>query len=165
MTRLPMAMPVFPIEEDWSCKRSGDCCKIPSHVVMTVQERDLLQAHADAHWSLIRLSMLRFEPTDEENFVQLVAHPCPFLDETSGKPVCSVREIRPYNCRRFACLRPDPSSEPFRMGKLPDYVPYPDLSVVNLRMRVVQSAKMRKLYALIQRKAQRWGRKMGWPQT
>lgn len=158
-------LPHYPIEDNWSCKRSGDCCKIPSHVGMTTQERDLLLEWARANWTIKQLNTLTFEETADERFVELVAKPCPFLDESSGKPICSVRPIRPYNCRRFGCLRPDPSSEPFRLGKLPDFVPYPNLANVNMRMRIIQSAKMRKLYALLQRKAQRWGRKVGWSEA
>lgn len=81
-----------------------------------------------------------------EGFVALKAQPCPLYVFNR----CLVYDVRPYNCRRFGCLRPDVKAEPF------------DVSGANLMDRVKTSRVARRMAVQMQRKAQRWGRKMGW---
>lgn len=106
---------------------------------MTKEEAALLVHHAPKE---IRMS---FRPLDEK-FVAMKAGPCPlYAFET-----CLVYEHRPFNCRRFACMRPDPASEPFEKDG------------GNLRSRVQTSRIAARMYAVIQRKAMRFARKHGW---
>lgn len=84
--------------------------------------------------------------------VALKAHPCPFyLFKT-----CTVYEVRPYNCRRFGCMRPDPKTEPFEES------PKGILGCANLGDRIRMSRVARRMGELMQRKAQRWARRHGW---
>lgn len=140
-------IPLRPIAADWTCQRDGACCRLTAAVVMTPAERVLLLARrpdlAD-----------RFVPA-AAGFVVLLARPCPLLAvDEAGRAVCTVYEVRPYNCRRFMCGRPDPSSEPYEEG--------PDGECLNLVDRVAQSRVTRRAYALLQRKAQRWAMRHGW---
>lgn len=85
-----------------------------------------------------------------EQMMALKAHPCPFF----SLKTCIIYESRPYNCRRFGCMRPDPQSEPLEMGG--------DMGCKNLEDRVMTSRPARRLAQKIQRKAQRWAREHGW---
>lgn len=92
----------------------------------------------------------------ESNLVALKAKPCPFF--IFGD--CQVYDVRPYNCRRFACLRPDPKSEPLelvpsRPGRYPT-------GCVNADDRFMLSRASRRLLIQIQRKASRWALSHGW---
>lgn len=138
--RLPMVQPELPVDPHWKCQREGDCCTKPLEVVMTRQEAAAL-THAAP-----REIALKFRPIDEL-FVALKAAPCPLYVFGS----CLVYEARPYNCRRFVCLRPDPKAEPF------------ELDGGNLMKRVKVSRPARRLAQRIQNKAQGWAIKMGWP--
>lgn len=82
--------------------------------------------------------------------VALKAKPCPFFLFKE----CTVYESRPYNCRRFACMRPDPKTEPFQLNEADE--------CVNFWERMAVSREVRRLAVLIQRKAQRWARAHGW---
>lgn len=84
-----------------------------------------------------------------DGFVALKAQPCP-LYVFGG---CLVYEHRPYNCRRFACLRPDVKAEPF------------ELNGGNLMARVRTSRVARRMAQRIQRKAQGWAQAHGWNLT
>lgn len=88
--------------------------------------------------------------------VALTAAPCPLLDfDETGRSVCTVHDVRPYNCRRFFCGRPDPAREPFE--------PTPDgFGCENVAARVRESRPFRRALALVQRKAQRWALAHGW---
>jgi len=86
----------------------------------------------------------------DERFVALKAHPCPFY----VLKTCIVYESRPYNCRRFGCMRPDPKTEPFELGG--------ELGCKNLEDRVTASKVARRLAQKIQRKAFAWGGAHGW---
>lgn len=139
-----------PVEVPWTCDRSGDCCTIPSRVVMTLRERDLLMANSTAimQWA---------DVLGREDLVALVAKPCPLYGTApDGRPGCTVHAVRPYNCRRFACLRPESSEEPF-VEAGPE-----DLGCANLGDRIRHSREARRFYQRYQRKAQRWAVQMGW---
>jgi Fe-S-cluster containining protein len=83
-----------------------------------------------------------------DGFVSLLGQPCPFLSATND---CAIYDIRPYNCRRFMCLRA--KDEPFEHG--------PD-GCLNLTDRLAQSRDARMQYRDNQRRAQRWAVDMGW---
>jgi Fe-S-cluster containining protein len=87
---------------------------------------------------------LQFRPIEDK--VGLKAGPCPLFAFNT----CLVYKVRPYNCRRFACMRPDVKAEPF------------ELDGGNLLARVKTSRVARRLAVQIQRKAQRWARTHGW---
>jgi Fe-S-cluster containining protein len=128
-----------PVDPEWKCHRSGDCCTQPAEVVMTKQEAAVLVHHAPPTVAM------SFRPVDDK-FVALKAQPCPLYAFQS----CLVYDHRPYNCRRFACLRPDPKAEPF------------ETNGGNLFVRVRESRVARRMAERIQRHAQRWGAKYGW---
>jgi Fe-S-cluster containining protein len=73
---------------------------------------------------------------------------CPLLG-TDG--LCTVYAARPYNCRRFACLR----------GPGETLEPGGPLGCRNAERRLTDRSSRRQLIQ-IQRKAQVWGRKHGW---
>ena len=140
-------VPLRPIAADWTCQRDGACCRQPAAVVMTPAERDLL---------LARRPDLATRFTDRpDGGVALQARPCPLLaTDAHGRAVCTVYDVRPYNCRRFGCYRPDPATEPYEEG--------PDGECLNLVERVLQSRAVRRDYAQHQRRAQRWADRHGW---
>jgi Fe-S-cluster containining protein len=112
---------------------------LPKELVMTKEEASTLVFHAP---STIRL---QFRPIDEK-FVAMKAGPCPlFLFHT-----CYVYEHRPFNCRRFGCMRPDTKAEPF------------EVSGANMRDRTETNRKARRLAIQMQRKAQKWALSHGW---
>lgn len=135
--RLPMLPAPRPVDPNWKCQRSGDCCTLPKEVVMTKEEAAIL-VHAAP-----KEIQMQFRPVGD-GFVALKAAPCP-LFAFNG---CLVYESRPYNCRRFACMRPDVKAEPFSDECVTDRI---KTSRVALRMAVH-----------IQNKAMRWARKHGW---
>lgn len=130
---------VRPVDPEWHCQRSGDCCTKITEVVMTKQEASSITFHAPPQ------IVLHFRPVDDK-FVALKAEPCPLY----AFKTCLVYAHRPFNCRRFACMRPDVKAEPFEM------------SGANMMDRVHTSKVARKMAQTIQRRAQRWARKMGW---
>lgn len=138
--RLPMLPTPRSVDPEWKCQRSGECCTQPAEVVMTHQEAAVLVHHAPPEISM------QFRPVDD-GFVALKAAPCP-LFVFNG---CLVYSHRPYNCRRFACMRPDVKAEPF------------EADGGNLTARVKTSRVARRLYAKIQRKSMKWARAHGWP--
>lgn len=159
-TRPAPTVEVRPVDPAWVCQRSGDCCRKVDVVTMTQAEAALLQQWADQHWTLKQLGTLKWDPhPDNPRFVQLQAGPCPFL---AGKAECTVHDIRPYNCRRFGCLRPDPASEPLKMAPLSPVLLYGTIGCSNLRERLMQSRVARRIYALLQRKGMRWALQHGW---
>lgn len=142
--QLPMLPQPRPVDPAWKCQRDGACCTIPAEVVMTRQERfALLRAAPDtilSEWREI-----------DEKFVALKAHPCPFYIFNE----CVVYDSRPYNCRRFACMRPDVKAEPVKTER--DL-----LACVEERIGVSRAAL--RLARLIQRRSQKWALKHEWPQ-
>lgn len=138
MKTLPM-LNQRPVDPNWTCQRSGDCCTKPAEVVMTKEEAAVI-VHAAP-----REIQLQFRSVDEK-YVALKAAPCP-LFVFKG---CLVYSSRPYNCRRFGCMRPDVKAEPF------------DLNGRNLMDRVKTSRIARRMAEQMQRKAQRWAVRHGW---
>lgn len=120
----------------WRCQRDGACCTEPAEVVVTVEEQQALRAAAPAG------IVLTFLTHPDPRFVRLRAKPCPLYDDRAR--ACRVYQVRPMNCRRFACLRED-YTQPF------DRVQYVPLTRPERRQLEV-----------IQRHAQRWGRSHGW---
>lgn len=127
----------------WSCHQTADCCQGPD-LVVTPQERDALVRvrPESATWT--------WRPHHTPPFLVLIASPCRFLSGTT----CTVYDVRPYNCRRFICLRPDPVAEPLETGG--------PLGCYNASERVLANRQARRFYQLHQRKAQRWADSHGW---
>lgn len=139
--RLPMLPSARPVDPQWKCQKSGDCCTVPKEVVMTKEEAATLVAHAPSTITL------QFRPGDAEGFVAMKTGPCPlFIFHT-----CMVYEHRPYNCRRFLCMRPDPKSEPLE-----------DEGWKNHMDRVKTNRTMRRLAIRNQAQAQKWAKAHGW---
>lgn len=149
---VPRTLPLRPVVEKWQCQKSGDCCRIPPEVLMHELERDeILRAITPE-----KAASLVWIPAGQQKrgFVLLQAGPCPLL---SSDGLCSVYEVRPYNCRRFGCYRPDPSTEAFE----PE--PVPPFFCKNLNDRVKQSYRVEAQYRTTQRHAQReWAESHGW---
>lgn len=130
---------------------------------MTVEERTVIEKAL----TIKKLVSLVWDDAGlKPGFVALTAHPCPFHEFTGvkGESTCTIHSIRPYQCRRFACLRPDVKAEPFQMAPLSPYLKYGNIGCSNLRDRLVNSRVARRTYELIQRKAQKWALKHGWKQ-
>lgn len=87
----------------------------------------------------------------DNTFVALKAGPCPFYVFKT----CLVYSHRPYNCRRFGCMRPDPKSEPFEATDS-------KLGCKNLEDRIKTSRVALRMAKLLQRKSMRWARAHGW---
>ena len=142
---------IRPIKLPWSCQRSGDCCASVSQIVMTPQEAQLIHD--------VRPELPFYQHPDQR-FVFLAGKPCPLLAyDQYHKAVCTEYAIRPYNCRRFGCFRPDPSVEPYEAERVdPERL---RLGCANLSDRL-RSRPVRRAYAKLQRKAQKWALKHGW---
>lgn len=136
---LPMLPPPRPVDAHWKCQKSGDCCSLPEEVIMTREEAVIITHHAPAEITL------HFRDAGE-GFVALKAKPCP-LYVFKG---CLVYNHRPFNCRRFACMRPDVKAEPF------------EASGANMMDRVKTSRVARRMAQRIQNKAQGWAQRHGW---
>ncbi len=145
-TRRLVTVVTRPVDADWKCQRSGDCCTQPAEVIMTSAERFHLLPRIPegivTHWRDV-----------EPGFVALEAHPCPFFIFNG----CIVYSDRPYNCRRFGCMRPDPKTERFELND--------DGDCINLLERVKTSRIAQRLYGRMQRVAQRWARAHGWTEA
>ncbi len=72
---------------------------------MTYAERRELEAHAEK-----AARRLQWRYNERSNMTDLVAAPCPFLDAENR---CAVHDVRPYNCRRWGCLRSDVKAQKF----------------------------------------------------
>jgi Fe-S-cluster containining protein len=158
----PPAVVVRPVVEDWVCQRSGDCCRAVDLVVMTFEEQQVVMRYAEQHLTIGQLNRVTFSHHRDPRFVELNAGPCPFLE---GRNQCLVHPVRPYNCRRFGCLRPDVEAEPLVMAPLSRFLKFGSIGCSNLRERLVQSRIARRAYALLQRKGQRWALAHGWRST
>lgn len=145
----PTAVTRPPVTMQWKCQQSGDCCTKPGEVVMTVDEAKGIGRYLALHDLQISLQIRAIG----EGFISLKAGPCPLYD----KNTCLVYDVRPYNCRRFACMRPDPATEPWA------FTPTGDCA--NLWDRIRTSRVARRLGTLIQRRAQKWAAANGWDVT
>ena len=130
----------------WSCRMTGDCCRITKALLMTTDEKALLLSAVPAEKAE---TLIWWTDPANPGFHYLKLAPCPLLAE-DGK--CTVHEVRPYNCRRFSCYRV--GDEPYEAG--------PDNLCNNLADRLITSRSIRRDYQLRQRKAQRWARAHGW---
>lgn len=137
--RKPTAATTRLVDPKWKCQQSGDCCTIPAEVVMTKEEASVLVMHAP------REIVMHFRPVGG-NFVAMKAGPCPLY----AFRTCLVYEHRPYNCRRFGCMRPDVKAEPF------------EVSGANITERVNVSRVARRMMQRIQNRAQVWADAHGW---
>lgn len=135
---LPASRPVDP---QWKCQKSGECCTVPKELVMTKEEATTLVFHAPPSIKL------EFRPTEQDGFVAMKTGPCPLFVFHS----CLVYEHRPYNCRRFLCMRPDPKSEPLENEGWDNHMD-----------RVKTNRTMRRLAIRNQTQAQKWARSHGW---
>ncbi len=104
---------------------------------------------------------LRWYQHPDPKFVYLRGQPCPLLRMDGQLAVCTVHHVRPYNCRRFGCFRPDPATEPYEAEPLD--LDRGRLGCANLSDRLGNRA-VRRAYAKMQRKAQRWALTHGWTQ-
>lgn len=154
----PRLLPLS-VDPNWHCQQSGDCCTLPDFVTMHEQEQAALLAYAEKHLPIRILTRLNFV-THSPGFVSLLAHPCPLYDRESR--TCMVYEARPYNCRRFACMRPDIKAEPLRLAPISPVLRYGTIGCANTRERLLQSRVARRLFETIQRHAARWARSHGW---
>lgn len=137
----------------WSCNRSGDCCRHPAAILFSREEAALAQA---ARPDL----PLTFYTHPDNRFVYLKGQPCPLLQD-GPQATCTIWPVRPYNCRRFGCFRPDVATEPYESEPLdPEHL---RLGCANLSDRLADRG-VRRAYAQMQRKAQRWALKHGWSQ-
>lgn len=127
------------VDPNWRCQQSGECCTTPPEVVMTKAE-----AAAIVHAAPSTLAM-KFRDVGD-GFVALKAQPCPLYAFSQ----CLVYDVRPYACRRFACMRPDVKAEKF------------EVDGSNMMDRVRQSRVALRMARKIQRKGQRWAIKHGW---
>ena len=128
------------VDPHWQCCRSGDCCTIPSSIVMSAPERRLIEAYVEDHQIDRPLTFIGLAG----GFFALKAAPCPLYDAEAA--ACTVYPVRPFNCRRFVCLRPDVKAEAF------------EADGSNMLDRVKQSRVARRIAEKFQRKAQRWAR-------
>lgn len=159
-----MGVPTFKVDADWHCQRSGDCCTLPDYVVMTVEEQAVINDFAEHNLPISRLNRINFDPW-RPGFVALIAHPCPLHEFIDGRSTCLVHPVRPYNCRRFACLRPDPHTEPLQLTPLSPVLRYGLVGCANTRKRLIQSRAARRLFDTIQRRAKRWAITHGWKEN
>jgi len=139
-----MTLRLRPVTVPWTCHRSGDCCTIPPFVMMTAEERAVIESATDRAltWMV------------KDGWAALRAAPCPLLDrDEDGKAVCSVYDVRPYNCRRFACGRVSPETEAFELA---------DGACLNMADRVAQSKSFRSWARRLQRSSQVWAQAHGW---
>lgn len=132
------------IQLPWHCHRTGDCCRATTWIVCTPAELAEVQAARPDVSVQVR--------EDAPGLVAFRGGPCPYLDGAT----CTVHAVRPYNCRRFACYRVHPSTEPLEAGG--------PLGSWNTLVRVDASRAVRRDYAKRQRKAQGWARAHGWPE-
>lgn len=135
------------IATKWTCQRDGTCCMV-SALVVTHEELAAMQA--------AKPTPLETEVIDSR-FVRIVLPKgCPYLTrELNGKAGCSIYESRPTNCRRFQCLRPDVTVEPFEYGG--------PMGCRNLSDRIEQSLHALTFYQANERRAMKaWGHAHGW---
>lgn len=125
--------------------RSGDCCTQPDEVVMTTQERAVLEAVVPEG------TALKWSTTPDSRFVSLKAGPCPLLArDARGSTFCTVYAARPYACRRWGCFRDD-CSQPVDLSPVP--------------LHVLKDRNLRRQYARMQARAMPWALAHGWDRS
>lgn len=107
--------------------------------------RDPRSAGRSLHWSL------EPGPWTPGAKVALAAQPCPFVTDRNA---CAIYDIRPYNCRRFGCFRPEPAREPLDLTA--------DGVVLNFVDRFQASRRVRQEAERLQARAQPWALAHGW---
>lgn len=154
-----------PVEVPWTCKKSGDCCRTPSHLTVTAQERTIMEGLESAATRRLEFILHPEEQqrhdaivargeidTASPRFYMLVTHPCPFLTDQS---LCAIHTLRPFNCRRFSCGRIDTTTEAYEQGG--------PMGCYNVSDRIATSLRFQEWYAAQERHAQRdWARTHGW---
>jgi Fe-S-cluster containining protein len=136
------------IATKWQCARTGDCCLAAEVVVTWAELRAMREARPEVQPHVAAHPDARFARV-------LTPGGCPYLErEIDGTATCSIHASRPYNCRRFQCLRPDPATEPYETGG--------HLGCRNLSDRLDQSQHALHFYAANQRRAAVWARAHGW---
>lgn len=136
--RRPPSQPrQLPVDPEWKCQRDGACCKSVPEIRMTSEERTLFLR------SLLDGVKTQWRETDDGMWA-LKAKPCPayLFNE------CTVYENRPYECRRYGCLRPDVKTEPW--------------TETGHMERFQTSRVARRMLTLMQNRAMRWAEKHGW---
>lgn len=95
---------------------------------------------------------LSWAPHADGGFLRLLTPGgCPLLSkDDTGRAVCTVHAVRPYNCRRWGCYRSDYTQPADMAGPVP--------------VTVLRTRDLRRQYARMQRKAQRWAVTHGWVQ-
>ena len=133
----------------WSCHRSGDCCLDVQQIVLTPAEVEALTA-ARPDVAMV----VRPHHADQRFLVWETPTGCPMLArELDGTPTCTVYDVRPYQCRRFMCLREE--GEPFRAGG--------PMGCRNLSDRLETNRHALAFYGSHQRRAQKsWADAHGW---
>ena len=152
-----------PVRVPWVCHRTGDCCRENTGVAVSANERGLLEhklvvatrvpvftVHPDDQ-AVIDRAYAQGVPAPSPKFYILEKGPCPYL---AGDNTCLVYDIRPYNCRRFACGRTDPTQESLESGG--------SMGCYNLSDRLETSLRFMEWYRAFQRRAQDWARLHGW---
>lgn len=120
---------------------------------MTVEEARVVAVAASVKLPHVRLQFAR----GENGFIYMKARPCPLhVVGVDGESSCGIYSSRPYNCRRFACMRPDPKTEPWEED---------ENGCRNVLERLATSRVARRAAQLIQRRAQKWALKNGWGQN
>ncbi len=117
---------------------------------MTQEEKALLEQAVSEE----KRATLVWKPYTDGVRVTLQGPPCPLLEGNR----CTVYPVRPYQCRRWGCFRPDPKTEPL-------IVDHGFLGAKNTRERFEQSRTVRREFKLMEHKAQRWALKHGWTGT
>lgn len=134
-----------PVMVPWTCHRTGDCCTSQPYVLMTTEEQQ----------GVIAATTKQLTWMVKDGWAALKAAPCPLLErDAQGLAVCSVYDVRPYNCRRFACGRVSPETEPYETGASGE--------CVNMTDRLTQSKPFRSWARRLQRQAQDWADAHGW---
>jgi Fe-S-cluster containining protein len=141
-----------PVEVPWTCRQTGDCCRVMAKMLVTKEERAVL----DLHQAAARRPLIWSRPDDGKldamGFRILEMGPCPFLSE-EGK--CMVHPVRPYNCRRFMCGRVDTDTESLELGG--------PAGCYNLSDRLSTSVRFMEFYNAGERRAYKdWGQYNGW---
>ena len=117
-------------------------------LVVTTQEWEAMQA--------ARSLSLVPEPMREPFLLVKIPNGCPHLGrDMGGKAFCRIYEARPVNCRRFMCLRPDVTTEPWEDGG--------PQGCRNLSDRLESSLHALTFYQANERRAMKdWGLAHGW---
>ena len=126
---------------------SGDCCRAVGHLVMKPEERQAITEYIGAE----RAATLTWVQWPKNGMVALKGGPCPLLEGN----LCSVHPVKPYQCRRWGCFRPDPTVEPLE----PDHG---FLGSPCARERFHADRGVRKQFKAMQAKAQKWALRHGW---